>query len=93
MFPVTDGPLTECLLYLNGPPSRMTIPLKLSRQTFFQVLKLNFLQIKIFFNFQTFFSVKSFDAVSESVSDDDDELINVRRAEDDIIPDDEKVFL
>ena len=36
--------------------------------------------------------MKSFDAVSETVSDDDDELINVRRAEDDITPDDEKVF-
>jgi hypothetical protein len=29
--------------------------------------------------------------VSETPSDEDDELINVRRAEDDITPDDEKV--
>ncbi len=27
----------------------------------------------------------------DNLSDDDDELINVRRAEDDVVPDDEKV--
>ncbi len=37
--------------------------------------------------------MKNLESVSDgdNLSDDDDELINVRRAEDDVVPDDEKV--